>query len=54
MHEDGDMPFIEEISYQELDANREVLLRLMSFNSFRHWLHEDSPENVNTLQYNPW
>jgi hypothetical protein len=54
MHEDGDMmPFIEEISYQELDANREVLLRLMSMNGLRRWLHEDSPENVNTLQYNP-
>jgi hypothetical protein len=39
MHEDGDMmPFIEEISYQELGANREVLLRLMSMNGLRRWL----------------
>jgi hypothetical protein len=51
MHGDGDMPLIEEISYQELDANREVLLRLMSMNGLRRWLH--NPDNAaSALQYN--
>jgi hypothetical protein len=34
--------FMQGISYEELDANREVMLRLVSMNGFRKWLEEDN------------
>jgi hypothetical protein len=32
--------FMQGISYEDLDANREILLRLVSMNEFRNWLEE--------------
>lgn len=38
LQKEGELGFIDELLYQELDANREVLLRLLSINGMSPWL----------------